>query len=197
MQHWNSRYSELTLKTRLLARSPSKQGRLLLRQCSAYVLKMPLRHPPPWTIVRTPGGWRVIDANGNAPAYVYGQQDSSAAAPDRRGSAAHCRQHRPAAGSGAPANYRRLRWDIRHVTVLQPVLGVPEATQLGHYHFAQPAVCGAVASRIMPDRVNRHRHRRAIDFDVRPLSTVGGPASSQSAAPRRPRSRLAALHTDS
>ena len=37
------------------------------------------------------------------------------------------------------------------------LLRVFEATQLRRHHFAQPAVCGVVASRLMPDHVNRHR----------------------------------------
>ena len=53
---------------------------------------------------------------------------------------------------------RRLRRDTRHVTVLAAVLrGVPEATQLRHHDFAQPAAAGVVASRLVPDHVNRHR----------------------------------------
>ena len=54
----------------------------------------------------------------------------------------------------------RLRRDTRHVTVLPAVLlGIPEATQLRHHNFAQPAVCGVVASRLMPDHVNRYRRQ--------------------------------------
>ena len=61
----------------------------------------------------------------------------------------------PMPGNGSA---QRLRWDIRHVTVLAAMLlGVPEATQLRHHHFTQPAVCGVVAPRLMPDHVNRHR----------------------------------------
>ena len=32
---------------------------------------MPRRFPPPWTVEKTPGGYKVIDANGQALAYVY------------------------------------------------------------------------------------------------------------------------------
>jgi hypothetical protein len=30
------------------------------------------RFPPPWTVEEIPGGFKVIDANGQALAYVYG-----------------------------------------------------------------------------------------------------------------------------
>ena len=33
----------------------------------------------------------------------------------------------------------------------------PGVAQLGHHKIAQPAVCGVVAARLMPDRVNRQR----------------------------------------
>ena len=33
---------------------------------------MPRRFPPPWTVKRTTGGCKVIDASGQAVAYVYG-----------------------------------------------------------------------------------------------------------------------------
>jgi hypothetical protein len=29
------------------------------------------RFPPPWSALETPGGWKVVDANGVAVAYVY------------------------------------------------------------------------------------------------------------------------------
>jgi hypothetical protein len=55
---------------------------------------------------------------------------------------------------GPPNERDPLRRDIRHVTVLPAVLlGVPEATQLRHHNFAQPAVCSVVASRLVPDHV--------------------------------------------
>jgi hypothetical protein len=33
---------------------------------------MPRRFPPPWTVERIPGGFKVLDAEGQALAYVYG-----------------------------------------------------------------------------------------------------------------------------
>ena len=33
---------------------------------------MPCRFPPPWTIERTAGGWRVKDATGLSVAFTYG-----------------------------------------------------------------------------------------------------------------------------
>jgi hypothetical protein len=30
------------------------------------------RFPPPWTVEKIPGGFKVIDANGQSLAYVYG-----------------------------------------------------------------------------------------------------------------------------
>ena len=35
---------------------------------------MPRRFPPPWTVEQTPGGYKVIDANGQALAYVYARE---------------------------------------------------------------------------------------------------------------------------
>ena len=35
-------------------------------------LTMSRRFPPPWTVEQTPGGYKVIDADGQALAYVYG-----------------------------------------------------------------------------------------------------------------------------
>lgn len=33
------------------------------------------RFPPPWTVVETGGGYRVDDANGQALAYFYGEDE--------------------------------------------------------------------------------------------------------------------------
>ena len=35
---------------------------------------MPRRFPPSWTVEQTPGGYKVIDANGQALAYVYARE---------------------------------------------------------------------------------------------------------------------------
>ena len=32
------------------------------------------RFPPPWTVEQTAGGYKVLDANGQALAYVYGRE---------------------------------------------------------------------------------------------------------------------------
>jgi hypothetical protein len=32
------------------------------------------RFPPPWTVQQIPGGYKVIDASGQALAYVYGRE---------------------------------------------------------------------------------------------------------------------------
>ena len=32
------------------------------------------RFPPPWTVEKTPGGLRVVDANGRPLAYVYSRE---------------------------------------------------------------------------------------------------------------------------
>jgi hypothetical protein len=37
------------------------------------------RFPPPWAVVRTPGGWRVDDGTGRPVAYVYGRDDAPGA----------------------------------------------------------------------------------------------------------------------
>jgi hypothetical protein len=36
---------------------------------------MQRRFPPPWTVVRTEGGWRVDDGSGFPLVYVYGRDD--------------------------------------------------------------------------------------------------------------------------
>jgi hypothetical protein len=36
---------------------------------------MSRRFPAPWTVVATPAGWRVEDANGMAVAFTYGDDD--------------------------------------------------------------------------------------------------------------------------
>ena len=33
------------------------------------------RFPPPWTFEKIPGGFKVVDANGQSLAYVYGHAD--------------------------------------------------------------------------------------------------------------------------
>ena len=38
------------------------------------------RFPPPWTIEKIPGGFKIVDANGQALAYVYGHADPRDAA---------------------------------------------------------------------------------------------------------------------
>ena len=32
------------------------------------------RFPPPWTVEQIPGGFKVVDANGQSLAYVYGRE---------------------------------------------------------------------------------------------------------------------------
>jgi hypothetical protein len=32
------------------------------------------RFPPPWTVEQIPGGYKVLDANGQSLAYVYGRE---------------------------------------------------------------------------------------------------------------------------
>ena len=34
------------------------------------------RFPPPWTVEQTPGGFKVLDANGQALVYVYARETS-------------------------------------------------------------------------------------------------------------------------
>jgi len=34
----------------------------------------PRRFPPPWTVEQIPGGYKVLDANGQALAYVYARE---------------------------------------------------------------------------------------------------------------------------
>jgi hypothetical protein len=40
---------------------------------------MPRRFPPPWTVEQIPGGFKVIDANGQSLAYVYSRETKDAA----------------------------------------------------------------------------------------------------------------------
>ena len=35
------------------------------------------RFPPPWTVEKIPGGFKVIDANGQSLAYVYSRENVS------------------------------------------------------------------------------------------------------------------------
>ena len=35
------------------------------------------RFPPPWTVETIPGGFKVIDANGQSLAYVYSRENDS------------------------------------------------------------------------------------------------------------------------
>jgi hypothetical protein len=35
------------------------------------------RFPPPWTVEKIPGGFKVIDANGRSLAYVYSRENAS------------------------------------------------------------------------------------------------------------------------
>ena len=35
---------------------------------------MPRHFPPPWTVEQIPGGYKVIDANGQAVAHVYARE---------------------------------------------------------------------------------------------------------------------------
>jgi hypothetical protein len=37
------------------------------------------RFPPPWTVETIPGGFKVIDANGQSLAYVYSRETKDAA----------------------------------------------------------------------------------------------------------------------
>src|SRR5262245_13632505 len=37
------------------------------------------RFPPPWTVEKIPGGFRVLDANGQSLAYVYSRETKDAA----------------------------------------------------------------------------------------------------------------------
>jgi hypothetical protein len=36
---------------------------------------MPRRFPPPWIVEQIPGGFKVVDANGQSLAYVYARAD--------------------------------------------------------------------------------------------------------------------------
>jgi hypothetical protein len=35
------------------------------------------RFPPPWTVEKIPGGFKVVDATGQALAYVYSRENAS------------------------------------------------------------------------------------------------------------------------
>ena len=35
---------------------------------------MPRRFPPPWTVENIPGGFKVVDADGQSLAYVYARE---------------------------------------------------------------------------------------------------------------------------
>jgi hypothetical protein len=38
---------------------------------------MPRCFPPPWTVEKIPGGFKVLDANGQSLAYVYSRENDS------------------------------------------------------------------------------------------------------------------------
>ena len=40
---------------------------------------MPRRFPPPWTVVSLPGGFKVVDAQGQSLAYVYSRESEVSA----------------------------------------------------------------------------------------------------------------------
>lgn len=40
---------------------------------------MPRRFPPPWTVEQIPGGFKVLDATGQALAYVYARETAAQA----------------------------------------------------------------------------------------------------------------------
>jgi hypothetical protein len=40
---------------------------------------MSRRFPPPWTVEETPGGFKVLDATGQAVVYVYARETSNEA----------------------------------------------------------------------------------------------------------------------
>ena len=40
---------------------------------------MTRRFPPPWTVEQIPGGFKVLDASGQALAYVYARETADAA----------------------------------------------------------------------------------------------------------------------
>ena len=42
------------------------------------------RFPPPWTVERLPGGFKVIDANGQSLAYFYARENDNDAGTRRR-----------------------------------------------------------------------------------------------------------------
>ena len=74
--------------------------------------------PPPWTVERLPGGFKVIDANGQSLAYFYAREndhDANTAGVLTRGCAHHGRgkadgeQLRQAALAARPRPERRLR----------------------------------------------------------------------------------------
>ena len=57
------------------------------------------RFPPPWTVEKIPGGFKVVDANQQSLAYVYSQSDAQIAKVLTEDEAAHRQQHRQAAGT--------------------------------------------------------------------------------------------------
>jgi hypothetical protein len=42
-------------------------------------LMTPRRFPPPWQVEQTPGGFKVLDANGQALVYIYARETSNEA----------------------------------------------------------------------------------------------------------------------
>jgi hypothetical protein len=50
-------------------------GPVLWRDLLLYSQRTDRRFPPPWTIERLPGGFKVIDANGQSLAYFYAREN--------------------------------------------------------------------------------------------------------------------------
>ncbi len=73
---------------------------------------MTRRFPPPWTVEKVPGGFKVVDANKQALAYLYSRET-------------------PAAASTAGELTEDEAWRIaRSIAKLPALLGAPDQSEL-------------------------------------------------------------------
>jgi hypothetical protein len=147
------------------------------------------RFPPPWSVEETDAYFIVRDANGQALAYVYFEEEpgrrAAAKLLTRRRGAADCRQHRQAAGAVTQAtmmaiwSHRALGRGLWITVVARSVTGTTGddpcyATTAMFVRFRQPAQ-RLQASLVETRRSNgkvRHEHIAGLGSIVTPSSVA-------------------------
>ena len=107
------------------------------------------RFPPPWTVQAIDAGFKVIDSNGQALAYVYGHADKRDAETAKGltldEASTHSEQHREAEGltsrprlpHGAQSGFRRCRRLVAHQSMTPPNLCTMERGVRLNYHYTR------------------------------------------------------------